>query len=79
MFYLTMQNIYVRFIMVSNIWCMTTWREETCCHHMGTLISSKGFYMHPAKAFITPVMKHWLDRETAQWVQHEGWIQKPIT
>ena len=23
-------------------------------------------------AFVTPVMEHWLKREIAQWVHHEG-------
>ena len=23
-------------------------------------------------AFVTPVMEHWLEREIAQWVHHEG-------
>ena len=25
-------------------------------------------------AFITPVVEHWLEREIAQWVHHEGSI-----
>ena len=25
-----------------------------------------------AMAFVTPVMVHWLEREIAQWVHHEG-------
>ena len=29
-------------------------------------------------AFVTPVMKHWLEREIAQCVHHEGWIGGPI-
>ena len=29
-------------------------------------------------AFVTPVMEHWLEREIAQWVHHEGSIQRPI-
>ena len=28
--------------------------------------------------FVTPVMEHWLERETAHWVHHEGSIQLPI-
>ena len=42
-------------------------------------ISSKGFYMHHptdrithTTAFVTPVVEHWLEREIAQWVHHEG-------
>ena len=29
--------------------------------------------------FVTPVMEHWLEREIAQWVHHEGLIRWPIT
>ena len=29
-------------------------------------------------AFVTPVAEHWLEREIAQWVNHEGWIQRRI-
>ena len=45
-------------------------------------ISSKGSFMHHptdriehATAFVTPVVEHWLEREIAQWVYHEGSIQ----
>ena len=30
-------------------------------------------------AFVTPVEEHWLEREIAQWVHHEGSIRRPIT
>ena len=29
-------------------------------------------------AFVTPVVEHWLEREIAQWVPHEGSIGRPI-
>ena len=29
-------------------------------------------------AFVTPVMEHWLEREIAQWVHHEGSIRRSI-
>ena len=29
-------------------------------------------------AFATPVVEHWLEREIAQWVHHEGSIRRPI-
>ena len=29
-------------------------------------------------AFVTPFVKHWLEREIAQWVHHEESIQQPI-
>ena len=48
--------------------------------------SSKGsFYMHHSTdrithntTFVTPVVEHWLKREIAQWVHHEGSIRRPI-
>ena len=43
------------------------------------------FYMHHptdrithTTAFVTPVVEHWLEREIAQWVHHEGSIRRPI-
>ena len=41
------------------------------------------FYMHHPRivhttAFVTPVVEHWLGREVAQWVHHEGSIRRPI-
>ena len=30
-------------------------------------------------AFVTPVVEHWLEREIAQWVHHEGSIEQSIT
>ena len=49
-------------------------------------ISSKGsFYIHDptdrithTTTFVTPVVEHWLEREIAQWVHHEGSIPWPI-
>ena len=28
-------------------------------------------------AFVTPVVRHWLEREIAQWVHHKGSIRRP--
>ena len=49
------------------------------------LISSKGSFICTdpdsivyATAFVTPVMEHWLEREIAQWVNHEGSIRRTI-
>ena len=43
------------------------------------------FYMHHptdriahTTAFVTPVVKHWLEREIAQWVRHKGSIRRSI-
>ena len=49
-------------------------------------ISSKVFfYMHHptdrmthTTVFVTPFVEHWLEREIAQWVHHEGSIRRPI-
>ena len=29
-------------------------------------------------AFVTPIVEHWVEREIAQWVHHEGSIRLPI-
>ena len=29
-------------------------------------------------AFVIPVVENWLEQEIAQWVHHEGSIQRPI-
>ena len=34
--------------------------------------------MTHTRAFVTPVMDHWLEQEIAQWVHHEGLIRLPI-
>ena len=31
-----------------------------------------------ASSQITPVVEHWLEREIAEWVHHEGLIRRPI-
>ena len=43
------------------------------------------FYMHHltdwiihTTSFVTPVVEHWLEREIAQCVHHEGLIRRPI-
>ena len=62
-------------------------REETCCRHMGYSfrLAARVFYVHHptdrithTMAFVTPVVDHWLEREIAQWVHHEGLILRPI-
>ena len=56
-------------------------------HRLLFPISSKGsfIYMHHptdriahTTAVVTPVVEHWLEREIAQWVHHEGSIRRPI-
>ena len=48
-------------------------------HGLLFLISSKGsFICTHNSSFVTPVVEHWLEREIAQWVHHEGSIQRPI-
>ena len=41
--------------------------EETCCLHMGYSFRLTARLAHTT-TFITPVVEHWLERETAQWV-----------
>ena len=51
--------------------------------HSSHFIYKQGFfYMHHptdriihTTAFVTPVVEHWLEREIAHWVHHEGSIQ----
>ena len=58
-------------------------REETRYRHMGDSfrLAAGFFYMHHptdriahSTVFVTPVVEHWLEREIAQWVHHEGSI-----
>ena len=55
-------------------------------HHIGYSfwLTTRVFYMyHPiyrithTMVFVTPVVEHWLQREIAQWVHHEGSIWWP--
>ena len=58
-------------------------REETRCRYMGYSfqLAARVLYMHHltdrithTTAFVTPVVEHWLEREIAQWVHHEGCV-----
>ena len=65
--------------------------EIRCCHYMGNSfrLAARGLLCAPphrqdshptdrivhTTAFVTPVMEHWLEREIAQWVHHEGSIR----
>ena len=78
----TLNTFYLRLYCVRHI----AWKE-TCYHHMGYffwLAASLLYLHHPrdriahTRAFVTPVVAHWLEREIAQWVYHEGSIQWPI-
>ena len=62
-------------------------KRETRGRHMGYSfrLAARVFYMHHptymithTTAFVTPVVEHWLERELAQWVHHEGSIRQPI-
>ena len=75
--------------MASDIWQSTTEiaREDTRCRHMGYSfrLAARCFYMHHptdrithTTAFVTPVVQHWLERDLAQWVHHEGSIRRPM-
>ena len=55
-------------------------RRTWCHHYIGyfILISSKGSFIFTIpQTFTTPVVEHWLEWEIAQWVHHEGSIQRP--
>ena len=54
-------------------------------HGLLFLIDSKGSFICTipdriahTTAFVMPVVEHWLEREIAQWVHHEGSIRRPI-
>ena len=49
-------------------------------HGLLFLINSKGSFtcITHTTTFVTPVVKHWLEQEIAQWVYHKGLIQQPI-
>ena len=56
----------------------------TRCHHIGysfQLSTRVLLHYHPTDrmthtmTFVTPVVEHWLEREIAQWVHHEGSIR----
>ena len=62
-------------------------REETRCCNMGYSfqLAARVHYIHDptdrithTTAFVTAVVEHWLEREIAQWVHHEGSI-RPLT
>ena len=79
-FYLTMHSTHFIYgYMASDIWLRTILivRKETRCRHIGysfRLTARVILYHHPTdriahtKAFVTPVVEHWLEREIAQWV-----------
>ena len=80
MFYLTTHSTHFIYgYMASDIWLRTILivRKETRCRHMGYSfrLTAIFFYMHHptdrithTRAFVTPVVEHWLEREIAQWV-----------
>ena len=39
----------------------------------------KDHWIAHTMAFVIPVVEHWLKREIAQWVHHEGLIRQSIT
>ena len=56
-------------------------REKTRnCHYMGYSFQIAGrnrVYSPPyIRVFVIPVVEHWLKREIAQWVHHEGSIRR---
>ena len=63
------------------------WRIDLMTHRTMSERSYHGatFHFCPTEriahisAFVTPVVEQWLEWEIAQWVHHEGSIQRPIT
>ena len=90
MFYLTTHSTHFIYgYMASNIWLRTILivRKETRCCHIGysfrltsrvLLYAPSHIRIAHATAFITPVVEHWLTREIAQCIHHEGSIRRPI-
>ena len=66
--------------MASDIWLRTILivRKETCCGHIGYpyRLTARVLLYAPShrqdntyhKAFVTPVVEHWLEREIDQWI-----------
>ena len=69
-----------------NTFCLRLYSERgNPCRHMGYSfrLAARVLYMqHPTDrikhTFVAPVVEHWIEHETAQWVHHEGQIQRPI-
>ena len=80
MFYLTTHSTHFIYGYMASDICLRTIlivRKETRCRHMGYSfrLTAIFFYMHHptdrithTRAFVTPVVEHWLEREIAQWV-----------
>ena len=92
MFYLTTYSTqFIYGYMASDIlWLRTILivRKETCCRHIGYSfrLTARVLLYAPSHrqdstttAFVTSVVKHWMELEIAQWVHHEGSIRRPIT
>ena len=89
MFYLTTHSTHFIYgYMASEIGLRTILivRKETRCRHIcyslrltaRVLLYAPSDRIAHTTAFVTPVVEHWLEREIAQWVHHEGWIRRPI-
>ena len=80
MFYLTTHSTHFIYgYMASDIWLRTILivRKETRCRHIGYSFQFAARVLLYAQchrqnityySFVTPVVEHWLERETAQWV-----------
>ena len=84
MFYLMTHSAHFIFgYMTSGVWQRTTSieRGETCCHNSRAYfrLAARNLLYTPPIVCVTPVVKHWLEREIAHWVHYEGSIQWPIT
>ena len=89
-FYLTMHSTHFIYgYMVSDIWLRTILiaREETRWSHIEfsfrltarvLLYASSHRQDNTYHSLCYAVVEHWLEREVAQWVHHEGSIRRPI-
>ena len=48
------------------------------CTRTDQLVLTRFWWIAHTTAFVTSVVEHWLEREIAQWVHHEGSIRQSI-
>ena len=66
-------------LMASNMWLRVPVREIThCCHFMGSNTPLNRQINIYTMAFVTLIMKYWLEWEIVHWVHHKELIQQPI-
>ena len=78
MFYLTTHSTHFIYGYMASDICVRTIlivRKETCCRYIGysyqltvRVVLYAPSHRQDTTAFVTPVVKHWLEREIAKWV-----------